>query len=818
MKFNKFLKRSSVFALAFSAMAIVAYACGWHPNESDFLSFMRPEIVQSPKTAHLAFDPSAQFYWSSMQESGAVQEGNDKTQNVQSWQNYIGKGVPTEDIEFVIYAFPFDELQVGYRALEQNKKWIIPELWRNNQMLLWLTQKKNREALRYLVLAKKAEPLSTKDYDPWNPTPIDTELVKICLNESIDGFTKTKTPFFKARYAFQIIKNAFYGEQYGQCLDHFVNYAMPVEGLDVYLDKRMYAYRAGALYKQGKKAEAAYCFAMLFDKTQDVNLAYQHSLGFVWSEKETPLQEVLAYCGNNKHERSVVYALYGMRQTEPFQTQYLDSCFQYDANNELLDVLLLREINKAELAYLQMRADIERGYYVYDGWTGGPLFGLNEEIKQSDLFKKNGVPQPLQSLSSYVDRMAKSEKVANPALWKMSAGYLAYMCEDEDYTNAQYWYKQAARSNPSEAIQNQLKVLNLLYTLRDANALPMAQETKILEGLEQVEALSKSNAMYLPVFRNVLRSELPAYFLRKNDTLRMMLSYHRFENSNSYKEPDANNNQIIKHFSDYSFSNSGHWMNHYFSQEQLDAVVTMQHNNSNPLDRWLLKGNEYNQRIVNELKGVKYFRAFEYEKALSILKGQQDLPTVPDIFHMYVNDYQDIGENQMEQEYTTAEVLQQLIDLKKKAPTDPFSAYRYASVLYSLSYHGRCHYAWNFHRDYTDTNPYYYDKENGNYTPFDMQFFYADEAYTWFRKAYTGSKDPIVKQNALWMMAKCEQKRCPLEQGNPYWNDADADSYVKWNVNQNVWLAQFHKQFKGTAFYNKVFEECAYLQLFAAQH
>ena len=68
------------------------------------------------------------------------------------------------------------------------------------------------------------------------------------------------------------------------------------------------------------------------------------------------------------------------------------------------------------------------------------------------------------------------------------------------------------------------------------------------------------------------------------------------------------------------------------------------------------------------------------------------------------------------------------------------------------------------------------------------------------------------------MMAKCEQKRCPLEQGNPYWNDADADSYVKWNVNQNVWLAQFHKQFKGTAFYNKVFEECAYLQLFAAKH
>jgi hypothetical protein len=442
------------------------------------------------------------------------------------------------------------------------------------------------------------------------------------------------------------------------------------------------------------------------------------------------------------------------------------------------------------------------------------LFGLNEEAKQSDLFKKNGVPQPLQAFSAYVNRMAKTEKVANPALWKMSAGYLAYMCEN--YTDAKYWYMQTARSNPSKPIQDQLAVLNLLYELRQSGIPAIVQESRLLAGLEQVEQLASTNAAYKNVFRGVLRSELPAYFVRKNDTLRMMLSYHRFENT--YNEPSETTNQAAKHFSDFSFSNSGTWMNKYFSQEQLDAVVVMQHNNSNALDRWLLKGNEYNERIVRELKGVKYFRGFDYEKALSILKGQNDLPVVPDIFHMYVNDYQAIPVDDLEQQYTTAEVLEQLIALKKKAPSDAYSAYRYASILYSLSYHGRCHKVWNFYRDYTDVTPYYFSKEEGMYTPFEMQYFYADEAYTWFRKAFEKSNDPIIKQNALWMMAKCEQKRCPLEAGNPYWNDNDANNYVAWNLNQNTWLALFYKNYKGTPFYNKVFEECAYLQLFAAKH
>lgn len=810
MTFNKFLKRSSVFAFAFGGMVMVAYACGWYPDESDFLSFMPPSVVSQPKTAHLQFEPTNQFYWTRMAEAQEENALQSTDSNEYEWKKYIGNEVSVAEINQILNKVPattFDDLLT---AITKKNKWEAPDGLDSNRMLTWLMQKKNRPALDYLAFAKQTQSISDLEYNPWNPLPTDTAKALQFLQESLKRYATTKDEFLKSRYAFQAMKAAFYGDQFNTCINLWTSHAQAVQGRCPSLDQRMLSYRAGAMYRSGRKAEAAYLFSKMFDQSNDLYGSYQHSLGFVWSKNETPIESVIPFC-TNAHERSVVYAMYGMRNAEPFQTAALDKTFSEEPTNPMMDVLLLREINKAELAYLQMRADIERGYYVYDGWTGGPLFGLNEETKQSDLFKKNGVPQPLHSLSAYVDRMAKTEKVANPALWKMSAGYLAYMCEE--YKTAKYWYMEAARSNPSETIQDQLKVLNLLYTLRESNSLPMAQEPKILEGLEQVERLANSNNNYLSIFRNVLRSELPAYFVRKNDTLRMLYAYHRFENT--YDDIEETNNQRQKHFSEYSFTNTGTWMNKYFSQQQLDDLLVMQHNNGNPLDRWLLKGNKYNERIVRELKGVKYFREFDYEKAYSILKGQKDLPTVPDIFHMYVNDYQDIPVDDMEQQYTTAEVLEQLIALKKKAPSDPFSAYRYACILYSLSYHGRCHNAWNFYRDYTDVTPYYYSNTDGMYTAFEKQYFYADEAYTWFRKAYEKSNDPYVKQNALWMMAKCEQKRCPLEPGNPYWNNEDADRYVTWNVNQNPWLAQFHKNYKGTPFYLKVYEECAYLQMFA---
>ncbi|MBU3676762.1 MAG: hypothetical protein FGM54_06245, partial [Chitinophagaceae bacterium] len=94
MIFSKLLKRTSVLVLSLSGMMMVAYACGWYPDESNFLSFMRPELYNKPKTEHLAFDPSMQFYWRSYENAQAYEaKPTSQVSNLFGWMEQVGNGV-----------------------------------------------------------------------------------------------------------------------------------------------------------------------------------------------------------------------------------------------------------------------------------------------------------------------------------------------------------------------------------------------------------------------------------------------------------------------------------------------------------------------------------------------------------------------------------------------------------------------------------------------------------------------------------------------------------------------------------------------------
>jgi hypothetical protein len=123
MTFNKFLKRSSVFAIVFGGMIMVAYACGWYPDESDFLSFMPPSVVSQPKTAHLQFEPANQFYWTRMAEAQEENASQSTDSNEYEWKKYIGNEVSVAEINQILNKVPattFDDLLT---ALNKKNKW-----------------------------------------------------------------------------------------------------------------------------------------------------------------------------------------------------------------------------------------------------------------------------------------------------------------------------------------------------------------------------------------------------------------------------------------------------------------------------------------------------------------------------------------------------------------------------------------------------------------------------------------------------------------------------------------------------------------------
>jgi hypothetical protein len=303
------------------------------------------------------------------------------------------------------------------------------------------------------------------------------------------------------------------------------------------------------------------------------------------------------------------------------------------------------------------------------------------------------------------------------------------------------------------------------------------------------------------------------------------MCYHRYENAQTAYYQDRNATEdakSLKHFSDLYFSISGGLIDYCFTQEQLDTMLTFIQYPKGPLDKWLLQHSEYSPEIIREVKAVKYFRSLDYAMAKEIISKNQEQITVPNLFVAHARDHQDGYLDDTLNSYTMYEVLDTLISLKAKKLVDLSSAFHYGCALYSLSYHGRCHQVWNFHRDATAIDPYFRDTILQTYTSFEKQFYYADEAYEVFQFVLSQKPGAELKEKTLWMLAKCEQKRCSIAKPDYlgwYSNEEKwVKDYVGWNINNNKYLAQFYTLCKGTSFYEEVYQECSYLQLYAKQH
>ena len=102
-------------------------------------------------------------------------------------------------------------------------------------------------------------------------------------------------------------------------------------------------------------------------------------------------------------------------------------------------------------------------------------------------------------------------------------------------------------------------------------------------------------------------------------------------------------------------------------------------------------------------------------------------------------------------------------------------------------------------------------------TEFDLQDYYADEAYQQFQKVYASSTNISMKQKSLWMMAKCFQKKYPSRLEYSYFNANPGTDYELWLTNANIHFNEFQNQYTGTPFYDEVYSECSYFRNFVAK-
>src|SRR5205823_3814842 len=129
---------------------------------------------------------------------------------------------------------------------------------------------------------------------------------------------------------------------------------------------------------------------------------------------------------------------------------------------------------------------------------------------------------------------------------------------------------------------------------------------------------------------------------------------------------------------------------------------------------------------LRELEGTKYLRLHQFRKAAEVFAGTSQMAlgkyTLPDPFSAGIRDRIETDASDSAHEYTKLEFAEKMVSLEGRE--DDQSLFAYGCGLYSMTYYGKAHHAYDYYRHTTDELAYYSTPER-NALPAYLQDYYG---------------------------------------------------------------------------------------------
>ena len=299
-----------------------------------------------------------------------------------------------------------------------------------------LNKQPNKQAfLPYLAFAKACEAqVAQPAVDDWTGQPLrDPSLMRRLYEQALKAEAQAQEPFLARRYAFQALRLLHYLGDYREALNLADKYLKKYENTKDYSYYRLKEHRAGVLNQLGRKAEALYAFAQLFDQfpaRRDVALLSFEQVGGQGVQEETLMQ-----LAQTPREKAMIHVLRAFSPQANLRYE-LEQIFELDAENPYLEVLVTRCFLKAQAKFfpryevinqypsisravdsdlMQFRpflAKLQKAQAQRDFWPHASAF--------LELLLRNpkGIDQALEQLPSQSPRRARVENLA----------FVAYLC------------------------------------------------------------------------------------------------------------------------------------------------------------------------------------------------------------------------------------------------------------------------------------------------------------------------------------------------------------------------------------------------------
>ena len=749
----------------------ISEACGPYDRYFSGYSFVNPGILNEEDKAapyFLTFRKLYEFY-----KPEDVQKVN---ANLAEWQDRFCGLVELEDLDYVIYRSSISDLEELHTSVN-SEKMPVPYLLKGNSFAEYVKAQKCDETVEYLIFAKKCEP-HVGEIDHWNDEERDANAMYVLIDEGRKEFKKTKSPYIRLRYAFQLVRLAHYAKDYELTLKLYDD-LLPKVDKDVarmdesFLKWWILGHKAGALMSLGKNVEASYLFSLIFEncpsRRESAYRSFLIRTDEEWNECEKLCQ--------SDHERATLHALRA-NSAQSKAIEEMQKIYEFEAESHHLEVLLVREILKMEKNLLGLE--------------------FNDRKRQNKRYY--GIPEPYAGdyvirLQAFAKKLADEGRVARPILWRIAEGYLQFLAGNNYEAKLTFDEVLPKLSEKQEALKEQVEAFQTALTIASFNKVNEQIETEIYDILKENEVFKKYRD-----FPDFMRDKLSKLYEEAGHPGKAFLCEHPISDLKANPKEEIIRDLLLSHVA--------------------DSIIT-------PFERLLLEDNK-GELITGQLldmKAVNLMHEYQWEAALEAYRGISRevwddfgvfMPfreTIKDCVHcLYRRDTIDM--------FNRGELLEEILDLESKArgrlDESARHYYKIGLGLYNMSYFGHSWQAMDYFRSGSSWSRLFRENDNVFYT---VQYPYGNiehldvtRALYYFEKARQAAPPGSeIGARATYQAARCEQKMYFL-----------SDQYRSTCSNCIPQLPEmFSSNFKrlkedysDTEFYEQAIRECKYFKAY----
>lgn len=678
--------------------------------------------------------------------------------NTGEWlMEYFNNKVPEADISSLVYHEKISSL-ILVRKMLKGRKINVDTIVGENRCYKWIIARSDTDLIDYLIYAKQKQPL--EPYWDWQSMKMIKPEGPDYNKASKEGFylyKKTKSPFLKLKYGFQLTRMAQYSGNYDDCVKRYNELVFPYKKW-TYTKFRALCHKAGALQAKEENVVSSYLFSYVFDRSPAYKMTALAGFNINTDEE---FKECLSLCQDNREKTT----LYLMRGIAPYANglEELEEIYKIDPFSDQIDILLSREIKMLEIDFLNLNPP---DAYNYDlTWLGKYDVSYLRQIRSF--------------MAKIIKNWQAARKTEAPVFWQISDGYLALY--DKDFISSE-------------------KTISVLRTRKDLkkwesdalNSMQIAMDVTLLDNPDRkkIEHIFKEykNAGIVTEYGENARSDSRfRYFLDKLANL--------YGNSGD---------TAMSYLCGYEFNDL-----YYYGPNSkiVDGILAWRaRKDLNSFEIFLLRrgGNE-NQ--VNEMKGTILLAEGNPDEAVTYFKKVAGQSIIPRSFYIeakpfdfYYSDNVDDDDSlySSEENYSKAAIsklkyAEQLILLKKEAMKKGEKAavanYKLGNACYNTTWYGHAWMALAYSRSVVGPGPY----------------IELSDALKYYKRALQLTKDKELAAKCAFMAAKCELY--PVL--NWDWNYK-----ILHENNKNVcgWYDKLKNDYSKTEFYKEMISECGYLR------